>query len=359
MEFKNGYALLIAVDDNEVKRWALPAVSKDIAALDQVLKHPNYCAYPEDNVKVVSGKAATRQGILKSLEWLQNCIKEDQTKNSTGLIYYTGHGWRDDSVDPPTFYLIPYDMNTSKIRSRALNIEDFAAKVEAIKPRRLLVIFDCCHSGGMEVKQFVSPATGYVQTAIPTDVLIREEESVTAFQGEKSLTDLTRGTGRAILSSSQGEQPSFVRKDEKMSIFTFHLIEALTGHAQPQDGATEVLVSDIMSYVWRKVPESAQKDWGKPQDPDYKVIGNFPVALLLGGKEWHKDLVAPNPINIFSSPGLVIKLDDTIKLLSNFIDDPSQINDSKAWKSFKEFILLAEQFSMKSEIEYEYDELKR
>jgi hypothetical protein len=99
-----------------------------------------------------------------------------------------------------------------------------------------------------------------------------------------------------VLNSSQGEEPSYVRKDKAMSIFTYHLIEALTGHAQPQEGATDVLVSDVMSYVWRKVPESARQDWGRDQHPDYQVSGNFPVALLLGGQGWSKGLTAPDPL---------------------------------------------------------------
>ncbi len=45
-----------------------------------------------------------------------------------------------------------------------------------------------------------------------------------------------------------------------------------------------MLVSDVMGHVWRRVPESARQDWAKDQQPDYQVSGNFPVALLLGGK---------------------------------------------------------------------------
>jgi len=83
-----------------------------------------------------------------------------------------------------------------------------------------------------------------------------------------------------------------------MSIFTYHLIEALTGHAQPQEGATEVLVSDVMGHVWRRVPESAKADWGSEQTPDYQVSGNFPVALLLGGKGLSKGRPAPDPLEL-------------------------------------------------------------
>jgi hypothetical protein len=81
-----------------------------------------------------------------------------------------------------------------------------------------------------------------------------------------------------------------------MSIFTYHLIEALTGHAQPAEGATEVLVTDVMGYVHRKVPKSARSDWNAEQQPDYQLSGNFPIALLLGGKGLTKGAAAPDPL---------------------------------------------------------------
>ena len=86
-----------------------------------------------------------------------------------------------------------------------------------------------------------------------------------------------------------------------MSIFTYHLIEALTGHAQPEEGATEVLVSDVMSYVWRKVPESAKTEYGKQQEPHYLADGNFPIAMLLGGKGIAKGQHAPDALSLHSS----------------------------------------------------------
>lgn len=85
-------------------------------------------------------------------------------------------------------------------------------------------------------------------------------------------------------------------RDRAMSIFTYHLIEALTGHASPAAGASEVLVSDVMSHVWRRVPASARADWDAEQQPDFLVSGNFPVALLLGGKGVGKGVTPPDPL---------------------------------------------------------------
>jgi hypothetical protein len=296
-QFFNGYALLIAVDENAVPRWALPDVAKDVAALQEVLVHPERCAYPAANVRVTKGKEASRVNILEQLEWLEDRIAADASGNATAIVYYTGHGWRDEAADPDEFYLIPYDVREDKIRSRALRAADLADAIEALKPQRLLVVLDCCHAGGMGIKDLAPPAAGYAASAF-APVRLMSGEQAAAGPGAKGLEELAQGKGRAVLSSSTGEQRSYMRPDRKMSIFTYHLIEALTGHARPEEGATEVLVSDAMGHVYRHVPKSAREAWGTDQEPDFQVSGNFAIALLLGGKGWSKGLEPPDPLAV-------------------------------------------------------------
>jgi len=278
--FDHGYALLIGVNAHSVPAWALPDVEKDVTALGEVLRHPERCAYPAANVHTLTGKAATRERIFNELRWIRQRLQRDP--DATAVIYYTGHGWRDNSRTPAEFYLIPYD-TTTDVQSSALRATEFAAEINTIQPQRLLVILDCCHAGGMDVKE-VEPLPGGYVSAVTPPALLMGNESVRLTPGAKGLEALAQGRGRAVLSASTGEQRSFIRKDRRMSIFTYHLIEALTGHAQPQEGAREVLVSDVISYVTRKVPESARGDWGQEQTPDSQMRGNFPIALILGGK---------------------------------------------------------------------------
>lgn len=299
-QFTNGYALLIGVNENAVSGWALPDVANDIEALAEVLRHPERCAYPPANVKTITGKAATRQGILDGLDWLHQSIEADESGNATAVLYYTGHGWVDTTTEPNAFYFIPFDVKENNISSRALRATDFAGEVAALAPQRLLVMLDCCHAGGMGVKDVVSLPAGYKETAVSPSLLMKGEKAISP--GSKSLEGLAQGRGRAVLSSSTGEQRSYIRRDRKMSIFTYHLIEALTGNAQPQAGAVEVLVSDVLGHVTRNVPRSAKTDWHKEQTPDNQLSGNFPVALLLGGKGLGSNQSPPDPLEPAPSP---------------------------------------------------------
>ena len=293
-QFINGYALLIGVDENAVPSWSLPDVIKDIDAFRSVLTHPERCAYPGDHVKSLTGKAATRDNILDGLIWLRDNVAADKSGNATVVVYYSGHGWRDEAQASPDYYLIPFNVSEDQLRFRALRASDFAAEINVLDSQRLLVIMDCCHSGGMGVKG-VSPE-GYFAATVPPQLMMGKEKAVTVADGAKGVEELAIGAGRAVINSSQAHQRSYIRRDGKMSIFTYHLIEALTGHARPEENATEVLATDVMSHVYRNVPRSAMTDWNSEQVPDYQLSGNFPVALLLGGKGLQKGASAPDPL---------------------------------------------------------------
>ncbi len=279
-QFSNGYALLIAVNENLVPNYALPTVAKDAAALRTVLVHPERCAYPAGNVRVLNGSDASREGIYGGLSWLKERIAADRSDNATAVLYYSGHGAlnRDDN----TYYFLPYDLRTPMADS-LIRAADLAAEIEQVRPRRLLVILDCCHAGGMNIKgEDLFAVEGLAKAAAPPEA--------------RSVVALMQGQGRAVLSSSTAAESSYVRSDRKMSIFTYHLVEALTGFAQP-DGAADVLVSDLMSYVSRHVPQSARAEYSVAQTPVYQFSGeNFPVALLMGGEGIGKGQPLPDPL---------------------------------------------------------------
>ncbi len=283
--FKNAYALLIAVDQNREAAAALPAVAADARALRDVLVHPQRCAYRPDKVRLLTGAESTRQGILAGLDWQADELAAIPDGDSTAIIYFSGHG----HVEGDEHYLIPYDLNLRRMRSSAIRAADFADAVAQLTPRRLLVVLDCCHAAGMAVKE----AAPFASAAIPPTLFPPA--------GKSLATPLAQGEGRAVLSSCRPGQLSYLRADGRMSIFTYHLIEALSGHAPGVGGATEVLVSDLISHLERRVPASARADHGAEQTPWPELRGNFPVALLLGGEGLATGQRPPDPLALPAS----------------------------------------------------------
>ena len=289
-KFTNGYALIIGVSDNLIPTYALPTVARDAAALHKVLIHPRRCAFEPDNVRLLTGAEATGDGIRAGLSWLKGKIAADRGDNATAILYYSGHGVQNEEDN--SYYLLPYDLRRPIIDS-LIRAADLAAEIEQVRPRRLMVILDCCHAGGMGIKGDDRVAdAGLTPVAAPAEA--------------RSVVALMQGQGRAVLSSSTAAESSYVRSDRKMSIFTYHLVEALTGFAQP-DGAAEVLVSDVMGYVSRAVPRSAREEYNVSQTPVYQMSGeNFPVALVLGGEGAVKGQPLPDPLRPLPSSGPVI-----------------------------------------------------
>lgn len=303
MIFEHGYALVIGVDANKIPRLALPAVAKDVQAVYDVLIHPERCAYNPKNVKFLKGEESTRENIMDALYWLQDKVKGDA--EATAVIYYSGHGMEDKTTSQ--YYLIPYDIKElSRVRTYAIRAEDFSAEISTIGAKRMLAILDCCHAAGMEVKDVA--VTAVASTAFPLE--LPETKNIPTYEaepGSKDVSDLLDGNGRAVLNSSTGSQSSYVRTDGAMSLFTYHLIEALTGHAPHADDATVVYVTDVMSWVTHRVKQSA-KEQGRDQTPVMRTSGVFPVAQLIGGQGVTKGLGATPPDPLAPLPSVSVEV---------------------------------------------------
>ena len=279
----HNYALLIGVGECEETKLSLPVTVKDIQAIKTLLTDSNLCGYIDDNIRLLHNETATKKQILENLTWLKQQAENDP--EATILIYYSGHGFLDNSLgNSQNYYLIPHDTDRADIPDTALPAETFNRALQQIPAQRLLVIIDSCHAQGMasskdhtenhtEKNKHKAIPKGFTQTSLPKTII----------------DDLTKGkekqpSGRVVFTSSTGTQSSWIRSDGKMSIYTYHLLEALQG-AGNQPGDKLVKVSHLMNYLSETVPITVQKEYNKEQTPFFDfATEDFPVALLRGGK---------------------------------------------------------------------------
>lgn len=257
----NNYALLIGVGKCINPELSLPVTVKDVKALKAILVDPNLCGYIDDelHIRLLCNETATGKVILEGLIWLQE--KANNDSEATVIIYYSGHGYRDQDND---YYLIPHD------NDNLLAAKKFTQELVKIQAKQLLVIVDSCHAEGMAKG---NEPNSLISINFPTENLIDNSQ----------LKELKQGEGRAVFTSSKGSQLSWIHPKKQMSIYTYHLLEALQGMAnKPGDDA--VYVSDLISYVGRNVKKTAL-EFDKKQEPYFKLEGeNFPVALLKKNK---------------------------------------------------------------------------
>jgi len=259
--FTNAHALLIGVGGYSHPRFSsLPATVRDAQKIAIILTDPTRCGYPLANVQVLTGDQATVANIRTAL----TTLAESTNPESTVFVYFSGHGGRALENSVWRAYLCPREADPDDLAHTAIPGDEFSTLLAAIPARKLLVMLDACHAAGSaELK--AADGTVVWKAGLPDDYY----------------EALTQGSGRVVIASSKEDQFSYVHPQGDLSLFTHHLLQALSGKAAMRgDGLIRVL--DVFHYV----NEAVQTDEPK-QTPILKVKDldlNFPIALDRGAK---------------------------------------------------------------------------
>lgn len=252
--FEQGHACVIGVGGD------LPSTATDAKGLAKILRDPERCAYPEEQVHLLTEANATRSNILHVLDTLANATNDE----STILIYFSGHGHQ--LLKPfKSYFLMPYGYNTEDLGDTAISGGEFVDLLREIPAQKLLVLLDCCHAGGL------SDLSDFQATKAP---LPPEAQRMFA-----------KGGGRIMLGSSHLEELSYA--GEPYSAFTYALMKGLCGQgAAKQDGY--IRATDLAMYASRVVPMLT----GDKQHPvlDIEKADNFILAYYAGGQMQPKGL---------------------------------------------------------------------
>lgn len=277
--FNNGYALLIGVGECACQPLSLPVTVKDTQAIYAALIDPELCAYPDnkEHIRVLNDSEATQSNILEGLKWLKEKAEDDP--KATIFFYFSGHG----GVEDDSYYLVPHDYDSYENNSldTLLSANKLTEALRDINALRLFVVIDSCHAAGMTTSKDGNSkkAEDKLNKALPGFQRVAPSKGL--------IEKLKEGQGRVVFTSSQGEQKSWI-KDDSMSVYTYHFLEALQGAAnkpgdKPEDKV--VMVSNLMNHLGRTVPETVRKLYSQEQTPHFDMNTNdFAIAKLRGGK---------------------------------------------------------------------------
>ena len=255
----NAHALVVGIADYQCIR-KLPPV-KDAEDLAALLIDPSHCGYPTDHVQLLLDEQATLPALRQGLTNLAQRCNPD----STVVCYFSGHGGRLESGPHAGQYLLPVDTvypDDEALARTALSGTEFTAALNAISARKAVVIFDCCHSGGI---------------GQPRDAATPElKAGLSAGYYEA----LAAGRGRVILASSRTTEYSYVLPGAEYGLFTQHLLAGLRGGVPGEDGLIRIF--DLFEYLQPRVTHDHPQ-----QHPLFKaeVEENFPIALYRGGQK--------------------------------------------------------------------------
>jgi uncharacterized caspase-like protein len=179
-------------------------------------------------------------------------------------IYFAGHGSPESPDSLNNLFLLPFDVNYTDIATTGFPMWDIETALKRfIKAKKVVVIADACHSGGVG-QSF--------------DIARRGNRSIEINPISSGLQNLSQvGDGVAVISASDDKQ--FSQEGQQWGnghgVFTYYLLRGLNGDADyNKDG--HITLGELIPYLSEKV----RRETKNAQSPT--VAGKFDPALSIG-----------------------------------------------------------------------------
>ncbi|MDP8269493.1 MAG: caspase family protein [Candidatus Tenebribacter davisii] len=240
---------VLAVGINKYKNPALNLnyAEPDAKSIADFFRNNDNGLFKSTSIIEVYNIQATKEGILAKLKQLENTNPQDAV-----LIYFAGHG---ENINDK-WYFIPHELTYPEreedVKKKAISSDELSNSIKNIKAQKVLVLIDACKSGA---------------------VLL----AFRGFEDRKALSQLSRSTGVHIVAASSKDQFATEVKELGHGVFTYTLLEGLSGKASGK-GET-VTVRKLMSYIEEQLPEITKK---YRQEAQYPVVDSkgmdFPIT---------------------------------------------------------------------------------
>jgi len=188
------FALIIGIDDYSGTWTPLNNAVRDAKAIKEMLESK----YKFEYIRTLYNRLATRQEIIRQLEWLARTVTEDDNV----FIYYSGHG--EFKKEYNKGYWVPVDA-TEESTYQYVSNNDIQTFLSAIKSKHTLLISDACFSGDIFRGQTIS---------IPFQDTERYYRDVNAKLSRQAIT-------------SGGIEPVMDGGRDGHSVFAYYLLKSL------------------------------------------------------------------------------------------------------------------------------------
>lgn len=203
------------------------------------------------NLVGIFNENATRPNILKAIGDLRNSHPDDVI-----VVYMAGHG---EVTEDGTWYFLPHEVvypeRQEQLKSLGLSSNSIQSEIAKVGGRKVILLIDSCKSGGALV-------------------------AFRGFEERKALRQLARSTGMHIVAAAAQDQ--FAGEVAKLNhgVFTYTVLEALSGKADGSPKDDVVSVREMLSYVENRMPELSLRERSKAQYPVVDSRGmDFPVIV--------------------------------------------------------------------------------
>ncbi len=218
---------------------------------------------PPENVRLLLDQDATLVNIKVALGVF---LSKKAKKSDTVMIYYAGHGAPETDLtgvadDGLTKYLVPFDADPDLLYATAFPMPEVETIFRRVEAERIVFFMDTCYSGAAGGRSFMS------------NVLRQRGLTIS----RRFLDSLVSGSGRVVVTASRPNELSLEMDKLRHGLFTYYLLEGLTGKADAnRDGA--VTLRETYDYLELNVASQARAV-GANQHP--AMFGSFSGRIVL------------------------------------------------------------------------------
>jgi hypothetical protein len=237
--FGEVWVVIIGINQYSNVRKLKYAVNDAIGFRKYVRK---YLGITHDHIFFLIDQHATKSRIENQLG---TQLKRKAAKEDTVIIFYAGHGAVEaDPTNPDgdgfEKYLLPYDADLNDLYSTSISMDDIEKIFQRIRSERLIFIADTCYSGAAGGRSLIATNTR-------------------ANLSDRFYERISKGKGRVIISSCSANEVSKEDDNLQHGVFSYYMLEGLKGEADQDDDGI-ISVSELFSYLSRKVPEASGQD---------------------------------------------------------------------------------------------------
>jgi len=202
--------------------------------------------------------------ILENLHQIKTFF-EQATINDIVVLFIAGHGVLDVDFN---YFFATHDIDFNNPGKRGVPYEEIEKLLDGLKVLKKILLMDTCHSGELDKDELIIDENSNSQEDGENGEIIFRRAGVSVALKEDPLnlqstndlmkflfTDLRKGTGATVVSSSGGAELSIETNGLKNGLFTAVLMKGLMSGAADLNQDGQILVSEIQLYTQLKVRE--------------------------------------------------------------------------------------------------------
>lgn len=255
------FILSLGINKYENSRYNLNYAGNDAEAFSKTISSGANSLFHKVYEYSLKDKKVTKTNVLAMIEEINQIMGPEDVF----IFFYAGHGVMLQNEGTSNFYLVMSDITNlygeqAMMEEKGISARDILDISKSLSAQKQVFVLDACQSGA----------------AI-------KELAIRGVEREKTLAQLARSSGTFFITASQDVEYANEVGNLKHGIFTYAILELLSGSSDKAVKDETISIYELKSYVETRVPELSKQYQGSSQYPTGYSFGNdFPIGVVGG-----------------------------------------------------------------------------